>query len=277
MTLQETTMVITSAIQPPPQEFHWYVRIQGNCTEVSRIANFTKTPPGGARGRVCDFTSAARMRMMRFVAKIDWLSIGKSLFITLTYPDQVEEPSAKTRNNNRYLFQRYLEKHLKAKVPTLWRVEWKPRQSGRNKGKIYPHIHLLVGGVQFVPHRAVRKWWRTIVHVNGPLCTDVQLVDGDGAAQAYICKYASKKASLDIVAYLNNLGIAGRHWGITRKHLFTMCPVRVLQKISDEQAEELRGLAACQFPNYDPLLGGGFTFLGSIHADDVASRCKEMC
>jgi hypothetical protein len=169
---------------------------------------------------------------------------------------------------------RYVEGHLGRQVPTLWRVEWKARKSGAKVGAVVPHFHLLLGGVEYVRYVQLRSWWRAIVHVNGPLCTDVQSIDAAEGAVNYLCKYTSKNPSLDIGAYLNNEKGIGRHWGFTRKHLFPEAPITRLQKLSDVQAAQLRGMAAEVFENYDEDLGGGFTLFGRDILETFRDKCQ---
>lgn len=259
----------------PPQTINWYLRIQGDCVEVRQHLNYSKVPAEDARGMVGQFSRSARMRMLRTVAKIDWPTVGDSVFITLTYPDQVGTTTYKQRGQHRYLFLRYLEKHTRRQLPVLWRVEWKPRLSGDFVGRVMPHMHLLIGGLRYVNQCTVRKWWRTIVHVNGPLCTDVQRLEASVGAALYVSKYVAKNPSLDIGAYLNNHDAVGRHWGMVRKHLFPWAPLEVLREITDVQAEDLRRLVDLTLPHYNPETGKGFTVLGELFRSIVAAKCKS--
>jgi hypothetical protein len=260
----------------PPQKSKWYLRVQGDCVEVVKLFNYTRSPQDVNRGQVEGFTKTARMRLLRTIAHINWHALGRSLFVTLTYPDKVGETAYDERSKHRYLFLRYLEKHVGRQVPVLWRVEWKPRKTGYNVGKIFPHIHLLVGGVDYVDHRTIRKWWRSIVHVNGPLCTDVQTVEPDGVAALYTAKYTAKYTSLDNVTYHNRKSTLGRHWGFCRKHLFTFHEISWLREMTDEQAAWFRNLAAQTFRHYDGTLGGGFTLFGEAFRRMADEKCAEM-
>jgi len=265
-------MVNPARLAGPPQAFTWYLTIQGECSEVRCIANFQKTPPIERRGDVGAFSKQSRKRVMRLAAKIDWEALRNSLFISLTYPDQCLPNDKDQRNRHRYLFFRYAEKLLSKEVPILWRIEWEDRKSGPNTGLFCPHLHLIACGCRFLSWRRIRRWWGTIVHVNGPLATDVQKIYDSTHAQMYISKYIAKECSLDRVPYLNKGKSLGRHWGMHRKEQCKWCPIRVMRRISDEQADEIRLMAALQFPGYDPLLGGGFTFLGNGYADELADK-----
>lgn len=255
-----------------PPRIQWYLRIQGECTEIFCKRNYSDVATTAPRSTIHDFTRAARQRMLRLTAKIDWGRIGKSLFITLTYPDSCGVMAPKARSMHRHVFLRSIEKYLQSQVGTLWRVEWQRRKSGARKGEVFPHVHMVMVGVEYIPWRVIRKAWRDSVHVKGHLCTDVQSVQSGEAAARYVAKYCAKLPSLDRVPYLNNEVSRGRHWGMTRKHLFPMHNVRALQALSDEQAEELRLLASMKFAGYDPLLGGGFTLFGGKNADAIFSK-----
>lgn len=258
-----------------PQSLQWFLRIQGDCVQVSRLINYSQAEPSPPRGKVVDFTRRSRMRMLRTVHQIDWAVYEKCLFITLTYPDEVPVEDLAKGSQHRYRFFRYLEKHLHEHRSILWRVEWKERQSGSRSGQVWPHLHLLVGGVRFVPHRLIRLWWRTIVQVYGPLCTDVQQVSASEGAALYVSKYGAKNPSLDIRPYHNKPVGFARNWGLTRKRLVPWSRISHLRKLTDEQAAEVRSMASLVYAQYDEDLGGGFTLLGRASADLMRTKCAQ--
>jgi hypothetical protein len=213
--------------------------------------------------------------MLRAVHKIDWDRWGDCVFITLTYPDSYADAKFRRGSSERWRFQRALEKHLGRPISVLWRVEWKARLSGATKGQLWPHLHLLCGAVKYVSHELVRYWWRTIVHVYGPICTDVQGLDAGQGAALYVSKYTAKKHSLDIRTYLNNASGLKRAWGITRKHLVPWADVCTVRELSDVQAAELRSLASRTIGCYDQDLGGGFTLLGKAAVAEVGQILEK--
>jgi len=97
----------------------------------------------GPRGEIVEFTPASRRRMLELVARVEEAAVP--LAFTLTYPD------------NFPLYREDYKGHLEAfcdrmqrrwpGVAIIWKLEFKERQSGTNKGKIAPHYHLLVFGV----------------------------------------------------------------------------------------------------------------------------------
>jgi hypothetical protein len=211
------------------------VRMQGTCLTVKCWNLGLRQMPEVNRGVIRGFSRASRLRLFKLVNAIDWEKIMPSLFITLTYPDEVGECYIAQRTQHRYLFMRLLEKDAGYKVPGIWRCEWKTRRSGVNKGLIMPHVHYLLFGVRFIDHQKIRKWWRSVIHHEGPLATDVQKVTSGKQAGCYVAKYLAKvdtDRSLDIHAYLNNLG---RQWGYLRKGLFPMMDVEFLNELKPEQ------------------------------------------
>lgn len=100
---------------------------------------------GGTRGKVKGFTSDARRRLMRTIAKVRD-DAGLPDFVTLSYPSSFPEPKESKRHLEMFI------KRMKRKFPEcgmIWKLE--PQQRGA------PHYHLLVWGVsqeklrEFVP------------------------------------------------------------------------------------------------------------------------------
>jgi len=188
------------------------------------------------------------------------------VFITLTYPDECAVRTLRERTTDKYLFLRYMEKHLGARLHGLWRVEWKPRKSGDNIGVLAPHYHFMVFNVPFVAKETLRSWWREILDVEGPLSTDVRKIENWKMASCYIGKYVAKESTLDITAYRNNPYMRGRHWGHTRKELLPLANVSTSTQLTEAQAAAARSYAARKFTHYDEERGGGFTLFGQEHA-----------
>jgi hypothetical protein len=203
------------------------------------------------------------MRMLRLIAKIDWPLIGNSVFITLTYPDSHYDRCNSLRTRDRSTFLRDSERILGRCFSVLWRCEWKERQSGIHCHEFVPHFHLMAFGVPFLDHRDVRRTWRRILDVQGPLATDVRAIKGADGAGRYLAKYVSKAPSLDNGAYLNKPWMRGRHWGLTRPSLVPMCDVERGELLSEEQASRAQRLFAEVNPFYQPGRDGGFTILGA--------------
>ena len=193
--------------------------IQGDYIQLA--SHFLDYPvlPSAKRGAIRGFSRASRLRMLSMVAQMDWKGITKGLFVTLTFPDEKWPNGVDQRNKYRYLFLRHMENYLGKQIGALWRIEWVARKSGRYRGKLLPHFHLVIPGIRYIPHRLVRMWWRQVLNHRGPLATDVRRLSSRKMHQVYIAKYCAKvdpSSSLDYAAYLNT---PGRQWGVHRRQL----------------------------------------------------------
>jgi hypothetical protein len=205
--------------------------------------------------------------------RIDWKGREEVLFCTLTYPDSVSERDYKRRSMDRYLWHRFVEKYLNAMIPTIWRVEWKPRLTGSRKGRVEPHWHLLLLTREFLPHDKVREWWRkSIGYGDGPLSTDIRRVSGTEGAIRYVAKYTAKCTSLDIVTYHNNLAISGRHWGVLRRSLIPLAEQVIYTSLELGQIKDLQAYARSRSSRYDEFGAAGFTAFGK----DAVKIVKEI-
>lgn len=224
------------------------------------------------RGVVREFTRYARMRMLKMINRIAWDDVGKSLLITLTYPDQFHTLDYSDRSMHRAWFHRELEKELGREVSVIWRIEWLPRKSGPRQGFIHPHFHLIVLGVNYVHHQTVRKIWRRVLKVEGPLATDVRQIKGVEGAVRYVCKYLSKPLSLDIGAYRNIGAVSGRHWGILRPSKIPWCNDLVRTMLGDSEWEQLILEYLSINPKYGEFGLVGFVFFGKMFAKRIAEK-----
>lgn len=236
--------------------------LTGDLLEITYIASRKELRFPGKRGQVKGFTASARLRMLRTVATVDWSRVRASLFITLTYPDSVAMRDMKARNRDRYLFMRHMENYLGKKVGALWRLEWKTRKTGSLAGTMVPHAHLIVFGLGYIPYAMIRKWWRNVLAVDGPLATDVQRIKGGRDVGRYVTKYCSKmpeKSSLDNASYLNSLG---RHWGIHRRDLVPWSQRFVMTFLSADEIRLAENAACMTFRYFTRDAGQGFSIFG---------------
>jgi hypothetical protein len=246
-------------------------RVQGSVVEFKRGVSHSTVPCDTPRGIVDGFSAAARLRLLKRIATIDWSGIPMSIFITLTYPDDCAERTYQQRGQDRYLFMRHVEKYLGRKVCGVWRVEWEPRRSGYCKGMILPHYHILLFGVPFVHYKEINKWWKGVLHHDGYVRTEVKRAASPKVAGMYVAKYMSKKterASLVNAAYLNN---PGRHYGYHRASMIPSHLEQWLDNPTDEQVAELTAFANEVLPWLNKHHTGSWTLLGK-HAD----RAREI-
>jgi len=191
------------------------------------------------RGNVKGFSRSSRLRLMKSFARLDIEGNMPYLFMTLTYPDTVllkdrwiELDGKQLMDRDRYfsldylyltqhrwVFWRYLEKHLGKHLPGIWRIEYKPRLSGIHKDYPMPHIHILIATQAYIPWQEVRWYWQNTIgerFVN----VDVRAVYDPEVTLHYLSKYIGKDESDTVQddAYLDSLPY-GRQWGYMRKNL----------------------------------------------------------
>lgn len=226
-----------------------------------------------ARTAVGPFSRNSRLRLLKIVNRIDWSRIIRSQFITLTYPDEVAERTYKKRSQDRYVILRNIEMLNNKHVPSIWRVEWQPRKSGKLVGELMPHFHILVMGAEKIQVAWLRdKWAQALGMKNKYVNVDVRVIKGELGAVKYLAKYVSKRCNLGIDAYHNNSFGLGRHWGVTRKHLIPWAPILMLRRLNASDIDQVKFYAQTIFPTYNPSDCGGFTVFGK----DVASLFQTM-
>lgn len=199
---------------------------QGNLLKVKVMPNWDIAPPTKPRGAIKGFSAAARRRMLQTIGRIAWEKIPHNVFITLTLPDSHVNHGYAERTMYRWMFTRLVERLLERPVATLWRTEWKVRQSGQHEGKIAPHLHMLAFGVRYIAKEWVNETWGLCIDHHGPLHTRIDACDGPGGA-FYCTKYAAKEECMGGLAndaYLNKR--LGRGWGMTRRKLVPLAPLQ---------------------------------------------------
>jgi hypothetical protein len=261
-------VVVSSTLEPTE---YTRFRVQGQLVEFHRGVSHSTVPCDTPRGVVDGFSAAARLRLLKRIATINWSEIPMSIFLTLTYPDECAERTYKQRGQDRFMFMRHIEKHLGRKVCGVWRVEWLPRRSGTLKGMILPHYHILLFGVSFVHYREINRWWKCVLHHDGYVRTEVKLARSPQMAGMYVAKYMSKKterASLVNGAYLNN---PGRHYGYHRASMIPRHLEDWLDNPTDQQVAELTRFANEVLPWLNKHHTGSWTLLGTY-----ADRAREI-
>ncbi len=221
-------------------------------------------PPPGKRGVVSGFSAAARFRMLKLVATIDWKEAWRPSFITTTYRDQDGLPNRRKLNLARQVFWRYVEKHVGKHVCTLWRIEWKQRLSGRFKGEIMPHYHFLPFKFPWIDRKKIDVWWKNAV--GSDLCPRTQIKRMRDEAQVgyYVSKYAAKTDDTVLVnpAYHNRP--TGRDWGVLRKELLPVHEEKEVRVAGTDQLEALRAELVKHWPEANLTGYESFTLLGPL-------------
>lgn len=241
----------------------WFIHIQGGCVQLNKKLPEALPPSRISRGVVGLFSLESRMNLLRFLNRVDWDKCQPVQFVTLTYPDDVYRGSYVERSRDRFLFLRYVERCLGIHVPCVWRVEWVKRKSGRFVGNLFPHWHLLLAGTKILYEKWVRNRWAHVLGIYPSwVSVKVKQVEGILGACKYVAKYVSKLPHLDITAYHNSHLKFGRHWGVTRRGMIPMCPVKVSREISQEEAECLLQHKGKLLHPPEPIDQHGFTLFG---------------
>jgi len=236
--------------------------LTGDLLEITYIKDTKEKRLPGKRGEIAGFTPAARLRMLRTVATIEWRNVKESLFVTLTYPDQYVRATAHERNQDRHWFFRSIENYLDRKVGALWRLEWVPRKSGTLLGTMQAHVHLIVFGVRFIPYQEVNRAWRVALGAVGNVRTDVQKIRGGRDVAKYVSKYCSKKPESSSLVNTTYLNAPGRHWGMHRRTLIPFANRFLLSSLSAEEIRLAENAACMTFKFFTRGTDQGFSLFG---------------
>jgi hypothetical protein len=108
---------------------------------------------GGIRAKCRGFSFSSRRRMMN---KLNTVKVDAPLpaFVTLTFPDSCFNDSVPLfAQESKGVLDTWL-KRLRRVVPHangFWRLEWQARKSGAFEGKLFPHFHLMIWGLESRP------------------------------------------------------------------------------------------------------------------------------
>lgn len=186
---------------------------------------------GGVRGAIISFSSGSRRRLMRMIASIE--RQHRPTFITLTYPDLFEQDIDVWKRDIDVMGKRLARKMPQAAF--IWRIEFKRRKSGENKGSIAPHFHLLAYNASF---REIREFVPTAWYGVVGSCNREHLSAGSRVERIYsfggIMRYVGKYISKDDIF---PPGWAGRVWGIIGR---SNMPFAVRVVISLSEAEGIK-------------------------------------
>ena len=199
--------------------------VRPNFVEIKTIPDPDGPMPnygtGAKRGAVCSFSRKSRSRLIKLMAS---LAEYPQVWHDFTFADDVmagktETERAQYSSNALKQFKRDLEKRY-PKISGVWRREWEARKSGRLRGEVCPHFHMLfhmpgVGRKHYLAMclRLARMWVdatctrdeRAIKVAQNP--KSYRWLNGVKMAQIYVSKYVSK-------IELNDTGQSrGRYWG----------------------------------------------------------------
>jgi len=251
------------------------LKIQGNLLEFKVRSPIPVIPPPCKRGIISGFSPSARLRMFKFINRVNWNAALPGVFITLTYPDEFIGRPARQRNQDRYLFARWAESRAGKKIPYLWRCEWMPRKTGNHIGTFFAHLHLLYLGVRFLDKKEINAQWKKTIGAEGTVITWVDGILDGRKAGIYLAKYIAKKEDsvvLDIPAYLNKIG---RNWGTVRKGMIPLHPLHEFNHLTKSQVDWLRAEGSSALPWLDENHQGSFTVMGAA-PQRILEEMKEL-
>ena len=169
---------------------------------------------GGKRGPISGRSAQSRRRLLDTLHSVNKDAYFAALFLTLTYPDDIEPQPEKVHRDLDCLAER-----LRRRFPgmsAVWSQEPKARKSGAHVGKVYFHYHLIVFGVERVDKDWLSKVWFDVVgsgnsaHLRAG--TQVQRLVSMKEGIGYVAKYLSKEQLDELEAA--GFDRTGRTWGV---------------------------------------------------------------
>lgn len=248
------------------------LEMQGKRISLSQTGykRYTKSYP--VRGIVTEFSRRARARRLRRISTVNWALAGRSMFVTLTYPDQVSDHTMQERKTHRYLINRSIVQWVGAPKACFWRVEWLPRKSGEFIGQLRPHMHLLYLDCPLIDETQLRRRWADVIGVTRKVQVDVRPLEIAEAVSVYVAKYCAKVSD---ATYLDNVpkrNRSGRHAGELRAKLIPLHTLEVVKRIDDAIVLALKRRACETLWWYDLRFDEGFTILGQ----DAVELIREI-
>ena len=188
------------------------VRASGHVVELSaRWVGRSGSSGGGVRGEVAGFSGRSRRRLFRRASATDWAVLGRSVFVTLTYPSEFPLDGRRVKRDLA-VFRRAWDSKYGSAVG-MWKLEFQRRGA--------PHFHLALLCDSDDDLKAVRSWvaetWYRVVgsgdrrHLHAG--TQVQLLAANPAA--YFAGYVGgSKGSKEYQNHApEGFASVGRYWG----------------------------------------------------------------
>lgn len=207
------------------------VHIHRNMIRVKAESAFQQIPVsgGGKRGNVAGFSRASRKRMIDLMCS--QREGAPKTFVSLTYADEalfdVTEHGEVIRLTHDRDWKRDIEvlrKRFERQFPNIkaiWRIELQDRKSGKFRGLIAPHFHMLIWNM--TPTCTVsdsdtdfqtwlnQQWWEIVdtgLSKHYEHGTHISLIETERHAMFYVSKYVAKAED----EFEDNYEI-GRRWG----------------------------------------------------------------
>lgn len=252
----------------------WKLEQQGSLLALA-CCDCHYQPQPGRRGQVEWFSNASRLRLLKKLARVCWRKMGQTQLLTLTYPDDHADGEYADRTRQRDALAKWINRQLPCEKSILWKVEWKPRKSGRRKGEVLPHMHLCVFNTAYLDWKATAEHWARIV--GAPWCdVDGRRSRGDGVAR-YTAKYCAKDESenVGLVMHHNSPRKKGRAWGWLRQDLVPWDSRIQVSELTEDQVERALRVALSEMGK-EPR--EGFTLFDADAAQVAAfilGTCEE--
>lgn len=208
-------------------------RAGGSLLKAHR-GGISEAPKGGKRGAIGGFSSAARRRLMYFIASVK-RDAGLPLFITLTYPEEFPDPKQSKKHLDIF-FKRLQRAH--PEHGTVWKLE--PQERGA------PHFHLMTWGcdllelMRFVP----QAWyeiagggdykhfiWHSGEFGNQHCVQQVRKFEG---VRNYASKYLGK--TFEVAGWSEQW--TGRFWGVINRSNIPLGEL-IQEEVTEAKALEL--------------------------------------
>jgi hypothetical protein len=157
------------------------------------------------RGKIGGFSAKSRGRLMSVCAQLNRNAVA--LFLTLTWPG-VWNPDPETWKT---CLDTFLKRLVRAhpECSGIWKLE--PQERGA------PHYHLLLFGVDFIPHLILAQWWYEIVGSGDERHLQAGIRIEAVRSREGVMHYASKLYMGKEIAGFEGVG---RFWGVfNRKKL----------------------------------------------------------
>jgi hypothetical protein len=251
------------------------VYVQGNllCYITHGYYHPAAKPP--ADHTIKEFSPQARLRVIRFGHTVNWDKIPRSLFTTWTYPDSALPRSRDLRNKDRYLLHRGVEHIIGRRIAALWRVEYKPRQTGMFVGDYHPHWHIIWCDVGFIPYTEIRLLWNKICHSDEKIQMDFEPIWNHGKAMSYIYKYTSKVSDQPRLDRVPQLNTDGRHYGYLRKGMIPRHKVTWFRQLTEEEGGRITRHGAMLLKKLNPAAHCSFAVFGNFKRG-ILNTIREM-
>jgi hypothetical protein len=249
------------------------ITLQGECLTYQQRQGVPPTPRPGKRRSCLGMSDASRFRLLKIANRLDWEKCGTCWFLTTTYPDHYYGMSCQEMSLHRSLWQRAQEKRVGRNVCVIWRTEHQVRKSGKWKGHLMPHIHMIAIGV--AEYRKVDLWreWMAAIGEWRYADVDVERMESKAHVIQYVCEYVGKVSPvLGIASNLSRIP-PGRAWGILRRNLLPLHETQEIRCTYSAELQEYVEKALTPRPAINEWGNRGFTLLGA----KAKAMWEEIC